>query len=233
MSSFQFKQFSIVQKNSAMKVGTDGVLLGAWSPLTNGKVLDIGTGTGLIALMLAQRNSESSVDAIEIDKRAYNEAQLNFNNSPWSERIYAHCCPIQQFTPEYQYDLIVSNPPFFRDSTKAPNLTRSNVRHTDLLDYAALSNAVLRLLKPDGTFSLILPTIEAEAFITLCQEKGLYLFNKISVKPTPSKAPKRTLMSFCFNQQTVQNEELIIETERRHQYTKDYISLTQDFYLNF
>ena len=216
-----------------MKVGTDGVLLGAWAKIGTGNILDIGTGTGLIALMLAQRTTSAKIDAIEIEPKAYQEASENFNSSNWSNRVKAHLSFIQNFIPTKKYDYIISNPPFFIDSTKALKSDRSNARHTDTLSFSDLIDSVVRLLNPDGIFSLILPITETEQFIELAEERDLFLKRQCVVKPNTNKSPRRILMEFSFYKTNLITEELTIETETRHQYTKEYISLTKDFYLNF
>lgn len=232
-TAFQFKQFTILQSNTAMKVGTDGVLLGAWFKTPEGDILDIGTGTGLIALMAAQRTKTALIDAIEVEQEAFKQASENIKNSNWSNRIAAHNCSIQNYHPRKKYDLIISNPPFFVDSTKAPNSERNKARHTDELSFSDLINAVNRLLNHDGFFSLILPIAESEHFIELANDQNLYLNRTCIVKPNPVKPAKRVLMEFSFYKKDLIQDELTIETETRHQYTKEYISLTQDFYLNF
>ena len=216
-----------------MKVGTDGVLLGTWSKAANGNTLDIGTGTGLIALMLAQRTKIALIDAIEIDVAASKEAQENFNTSNWNDRLTIFNEAIQNYAPQKKYNSIVSNPPFFIGATKAPETNRNTARHTDNLSFAELINAVKSLLADDGTFSLILPINEAKQFIQLAFEAQLYLNRKCIVKPNPTKAAKRVLMEFSFNETTILQEKLTIETEKRHVYTEEYISLTKDFYLKF
>ena len=230
---FQFKHFSIQQNSSAMKVGTDGVLLGAWSNIMEGSILDIGTGTGLIAIMLAQRDRSIQIDAVELEKEAYQEAKTNIHSSGWSERITAYNSSIQEYKTEKKYNLIISNPPFFLNSTKAPKSDRNLARHTDQLSFVDLIDTVVRLLNADGIFSLILPLKEAEHFINLAKQHKLFLNKRCEVKPNPNKSAKRILMEFSFHQKTIKEEELIIETETRHQYTKEYISLTKDFYLKF
>jgi tRNA1Val (adenine37-N6)-methyltransferase len=232
-STFQFKHFSIQQENTAMKVGTDGVLLGAWSTIKAGKVLDIGSGTGLIAIMLAQRNNKLVIDAVELENNAYQEAVENISNCNWSDRITIHHTAIQNYPPTKKYDIIVSNPPFFIDSTKAPKTERNAARHTDSLSFEDLITSVTQLLKSEGIFSMILPLVEAEFFIDLARQKKLYLTKKCIVKPNPIKPAKRVLMEFSFHQKEILEEELTIETETRHQYTKEYISLTKEFYLKF
>ncbi len=233
MPPFQFKKFSIQQNNTAMKVGTDGVLLGAWTTIKEGNVLDIGSGTGLIAIMIAQRSKTAIIDAVELETDACQEAKVNSENCNWSSRIAIHHTTIQDYYPPKKYDLIVSNPPFFINSTKATNSERNSARHTDGLPFIDLIEAVLRLLKSSGLFSLILPLLEAERFIDLAKEQELFLNKKWLVKPTSTKPVKRVLMEFSLTIQPVFHKELIIETATRHQYTKDYISLTKDFYLKF
>lgn len=233
VNTFLFKQFSITQEKAAMKVGTDGVLLGAWSKAKEGKILDVGTGTGIIALMLAQRTKTALIDVIEIDKKASKEAQNNFNNSDWEERLISINSSIQNYHPQKKYDIIVSNPPFFINATKAPKANRNNARHTDTLSFDELIDSVKRLLANTGIFSLILPINEAELFIKLAQQNKLFLNRKCLVKPNPSKSAKRVLMEFSFSEKEIVEEELTIETENRHEYTKEYISLTKDFYLKF
>lgn len=232
-NNFQFKHFSITQEHAAMKVGTDGVLLGAWSRSVEGNILDIGTGTGLIALMLAQRTKTALIDAIEIDKTASKEAQANFNNSKWKSTLTIVNQSLQNYLPNKKYHLIVSNPPFFIDATKAPEISRNTARHTDNLSFSELINSVCSLLTEEGIFSLILPTREANQFIELAQTKQLWLNRKCLVKPNPTKTPKRVLMEFSFKNIPTVEETLTIEAEKRHQYTKEYISLTKDFYLKF
>ena len=216
-----------------MKVGTDGVLLGAWATITSGNVLDIGTGTGLIAIMVAQRNKKAIIDAIELEEDAFIEAQKNINNCHWAAKIVVHNVAIQAYQTAKKYDTIISNPPFFIDATKAPSANRNLARHTDKLSFDDLIDAAIRLLKPTGIFSLILPITEAEKFIDLAKKKGLLLDRKCDVKPNPNKLAKRMLMAFSFTAKALIKEEITIETEIRHQYTKEYISLTKDFYLKF
>jgi len=233
MNSFQFKQFSITQQHTAMKVGTDGVLLGAWSDALEGNVLDIGTGTGLIALMLAQRSKTALIDAIELDKVASEQAQENFKSSKWNNRLTVIHSTIQSYQPNKKYDLIISNPPYFINSTKAPNNIRNAARHTDQLSFNDLIYSVKRLLADTGVFSLVLPVEEATLFINSAEKENLFLNRKCLVKPNPTKPVKRILMEFSFIKKDIVLEELTIETKKRHEYTEEYISLTKDFYLKF
>lgn len=233
MPPFQFKQFSIQQNNTAMKVGTDGVLLGCWSATREGHILDIGTGTGLIAIILAQRTKTALIDAVEVEAEAYDQANSNIKSCSWSNRITTYNLTIQHFETTTKYDLIISNPPFFIDSTKAPGTERNTARHTDSLSFSDLVLSVVRLLSPEGIFSIILPINEASIFTNLAAAQNLLLNRKCLIKPNPNRAPKRVLMEFSFLESDIVSEELTIETETRHQYTKEYISLTKDFYLKF
>ena len=232
-ASFQFKQFIIQQDLCAMKVGTDGVLLGAWVRKKEGNLLDIGSGTGVITIMMAQRHPNTFIDAIDIDKNAYLQTLENVKQSKWENKIKVFHTALQKFNPPLKYDNIITNPPYFNNSTKAPKDARNIARHTDSLSYLELIAATKRLLKTNGTFSIILPTQEALLFKKEAQKHQLYLNRECLVKPKPSKAVKRILMEFSFCEKKLQIEELAIETEKRHRYTKEYINLTQDFYLNF
>ena len=233
MPPFQFKKFSIQQNSTAMKVGTDGVLLGAWSSTIEGNILDIGTGTGLITIMLAQRTKTAMIDAVEVEAVAYKQALGNVNNCNWSNRITTHHTSIQNYHPNKKYDVIVSNPPFFIDSTKASNSERNTARHNDNLSFIDLIDVVTYLLKPEGVFSLILPITASVLFIELAASKNLHLNKKCVIKPNPTKPAKRILMEFSFHKKEIIKDELTIETETRHQYTREYISLAKDFYLKF
>jgi tRNA1Val (adenine37-N6)-methyltransferase len=231
-TQFQFKQFTITQDLCAMKVGTDGVLLGAWTRVIEEQILDIGSGTGLITLMLAQRTKRAQIDAIDINQNAFLQTSQNIKKSPWGNRINPIQTSLQEFDISYKYDLIISNPPFFANSTKAPQKDRNIARHTDHLPYMDLIRSVTQLLKDDGIFSVILPFETSQLFINEAEGEGLYLNRKCLVKQNPSKLPKRVLMEFSFNSNELNESELTIETEKRHHYTKEYIILTQDFYLN-
>lgn len=232
---FQFKQFSIQQDRCAMKVGTDGVLLGAWCPLDHKpfSVLDIGTGTGVIALMLAQRSVAEQIDAIEIDEEAYEQAVDNFENSSWSDRLFCFHAGLDEFMeePEDEYDLIVSNPPFYREDFKTANEQRDLARFQDAMPFEDLVEAADLLLSENGVFAVIIPFKEEERFIDLCATFELYPVRVTRVKGTPETPIIRSLLAFKrYELSTLTADELVIETAR-HQYTEDYIALTQDFYL--
>ena len=232
-SQFQFKQFTIQQDLCAMKVGTDGVLLAAWTTPKVGNILDIGSGTGLIAILLAQRTESALITAIDINQNAYLQTLQNVTNCRWKDRIQVFHSSVQDFKSRNKYDLIISNPPYFIDSTKAPQHERNTARHTDELPFIDLIETVKKHLKRDGLFAIILPTNEAKLFSDEAEKKELYLNRKCLVKPNPNKSSKRVLMEFSFNPTHIIEEKLTIETEKRHQYTKEYIILTQDYYLNF
>jgi tRNA1Val (adenine37-N6)-methyltransferase len=232
---FVFKQFKIVQDKCAMKVGTDAVLLGSWVNTANANsILDVGTGTGIIALMLAQR-SNAEIHAIDIDNNAFVQATENVNACKWKEHIHVHHISLQQFALEHteKFDLIVSNPPYFVDSSKASEESRSNARHTDQLPYDDLLRGVLHLLAPQGKFYVILPTKESEQFRDLAEEHKLFLTKLTRVVTRTDKPEKRWLMRFEFTRKTFSEDSIIIEEDERHSYTDAYKELTKDYYLGF
>jgi tRNA1Val (adenine37-N6)-methyltransferase len=235
MSKFQFKQFAIEQDRCAMKIGTDGVLLGAWTPITNNpfSILDIGAGTGIIALMLAQRSNAQQIDALEIDEAAYEQATDNFENSPWNDRLFCFHAGLDEFIeePEEEYDLIVSNPPFYAEEYKTENESRDLARFQDAMPFEQLLEAAALLLSENGIFAVIIPCKEEENFMALANEFELYPLKITRVKGTPTTAIKRSLLAFSRNKTTdLPIDELVIETAR-HVYTAEYIALTTDFYL--
>jgi len=231
---FRFKQFTIQQDKCAMKVGTDGVLLGAWAPLDNNpySILDIGTGTGVIALMLAQRSNAEQIDALEIDEDAYEQAVDNFENSPWADRLFCYHAGLDEFMeePEDEYDLIISNPPFYTEDPATGNEQRDKARFTASLPFEDLVEAAALLLCDKGLFAVIIPCKEEERFIGLAAEYNLYPFKITRVKGTPTAETKRSLLAFSRYENVPATDELVIETER-HIYTDAYILLTKDFYL--
>ena len=235
MSKFQFKQFSLEQNRCAMKIGTDGVLLGAWTPIENNpySILDIGTGTGIIALMLAQRSSANQIDALEIDEDAFEQATDNFENSPWSDRLFCFHAGLDEFVeePEDEYDLIVSNPPFYSEDYKSDNDQRDLARFQDAMPFEDLIEAAALLLSENGIFSVIIPFKEEGSFSALAAAYELFPLKITHVKGTPTSQIKRSLLAFSRNKtQNFPIDKLVIETER-HIYTPDYIALTKDFYL--
>ena len=230
MSSFRFKQFKVEQDGVAMKVGTDGVLLGAWADCSTAKrVLDIGTGTGVIALMIAQRSDAERVVGIDIDAAAAECAAANFTASPWSDTLEAVQISAQEFTGE-KFDLILSNPPYFVDSLLCPDSQRTTARHTTELTFEQLDKAVCRLMSSNGKFALILPTEQMERYIGLT---SLNLVRRCDVHPVEGGAVKRVMAEFAFELQDVVTESIAIERGRRGDYTEQYVTLTKDFYLKF
>ncbi len=234
---FEFKQFRIDQDGSAMKVGTDGVLLGAWADVSAAnRILDIGTGTGLIAIMAAQRtNNKAVIDAVEIEASSYQQALSNFKNSPWSSRLNAHHSSFQDFykNQHIKYDAIVSNPPYFLNGLKAKAESRTQARHADHLPFEELLEGASKLLSNTGTLSVILPIEEGELFIRLARLSGFSLKRKVSVLPNPGKPPKRYLLEFSIQNCDLQISDLRVENGQRHVYSPEYIQLTKDFYLKF
>ncbi|MDX8341555.1 methyltransferase [Draconibacterium sp. IB214405] len=231
---FQFKQFRIEQERSAMKVGIDGVLLGAWADVNNCKtILDIGTGTGLITLMLAQRSS-SKITAIEIEKNAAQEATANVAASEWSYRVDVKQASLQEYAAAtmLKFDLIVSNPPFFQNSLKAGNDSRSIARHTDSLPFSVLIELVAHLLSENGRCAFVFPIQAYKEIETLTPLNGLYEIRKTLVKPTEQKAANRVLVEMSKKEAVAATDCLTIYNEDKS-WTNEFKRLTHDFYLNF
>lgn len=298
---FSFKQFTVWQEHAAMRVGTDGVLLGAWCDLSScvsvvipdestdrrqpenvcpadpsqildssnrdqtvwddhvqdereksvcgaqngadaetkkvGRVLDIGSGTGVIALMVAQRTSNAQIDAVEPDSGSCEDALRNFAESPWADRLHLHDVTLQEYVSRYaekvQYDLIVSNPPYFVDSLKAPDPVRNAVRHAVSLPFEELLDGVKALLAEHGRFAVILPVTEGVLLEKLALERSLHCVRKCLVQTKPGVPPKRVMMEFGRKSVPLHSDLLIMETERQQEFTEEYRRLTRDFYLKF
>lgn len=227
---FSFKKFTIHHDKCAMKVGTDGVLLGAWADVSESKnILDIGTGTGLISIMLAQR-SHAYITGIDIDSGAVEQAKENASASPWSDRIEICLADVNQYTPSLTFDTIVSNPPFFIDSLKCPDQQRNTARHTDTLTMADLFGKAYCLLSANGHFSLIIPFDQTPQIIQTAERVGLYPSRHTKVHTRPGIPPKRSLLEFSKVQSICNEEDITIELER-HVYSEEYIALTKEFYL--
>lgn len=233
---FQFKQFSINQDKTAMKVGTDGVLLGAWTPIDYDpyNILDIGGGTGLISLMLAQRCDAEQIDALEIDASAYEQAVDNFENSPWNDRLFCFHTSLDDFMDDLEdeeYDLIVSNPPFYSENVSSGDEARDVARQNQSLPFEDLCEAASVLLSQDGILAVIIPYKEEARFVALAIENELFPMKITRVKGTPTTEIKRSLLAFSRNHiPDFPVDEIAIETAR-HEYTPEYIELTKDFYL--
>ena len=229
---FDFKRFRIEQDRCSMKVGTDGVLLGAWFPMESGKnVLDVGSGTGLVAIMAAQRGA-SSVTAVEIDPEASQQAFQNVSNSEWSDRIFVQCADFAHFTAEIRFDRIVSNPPYFRDSLRCPDQGRNTARHNDSLSYETLVRCAAPLLAPDGLLCVVLPYDAVGEFTKCASGFGLNLCHETDVVTAPGKQPKRSLLAYGFGSRGLRKDVLAICGEDGKE-TSDYIELVRDFYLKY
>lgn len=231
---FSFKQFTVYQDKCSFKVGTDSVLLGACTDLSGVRtVLDIGTGTGLIALMIAQR-SEALITAIEPELRSFEQARKNIENSKWSKRITVKNTDLQNYDPgTIKFDLIVTNPPYFTDSLKNPDPGKAVSRHNDMLPNDELLKGVSRLLEENGRFQLIMPYVEGNIFIAEAQEYGFYCNSILKIKPLPTSEIRRLILTFSRKRLQAKEKFLTIEHGRRHEFTEEYKNLTKDFYLKF
>ena len=234
--TFDFKKFSIKQDKCAMKVGTDAVLLGAWIiPNGSKNILDIGTGTGVISLMLAQKSS-ANILAVEIDKQSTEQAMLNVSQSNYFSQIQVENVSIQDLAQksEKKFDLIVTNPPYFIDSYKSIESNRTIARHSDSLPFEELIDSVLKLLDVKGKFCLILPKNEAGIFRKMAEIKGLYLSKLLRIRTKPDKeSEKRHLMQFEFKETEFSESTLVLEENESRNYTQAYKEFTKDYYLNF
>lgn len=227
---FRFKQFTVFHDRCAMKVGVDGVLLGAWADVSDAaRILDVGTGSGLIALMIAQR-SEAVLDAVDIDKGAYDQTLVNVEASPWASRINVFHQSLQDFKPDFKYDLIVSNPPYFSNSLKSPISERNLARHADALPFQALLEFSCNYLTPKGRLSVVLPVREGEYFVSLAFEYGFHCSKLVEVSPMPHLPVKRLLVELCKMECETQGSTLTIEIER-HCYSPEFTALAKEYYI--
>ncbi len=217
-----------------MKIGTDGVLLGAWATIENkpASILDIGAGTGLLSLMMAQRSLAKNIEAIEIDEDAYEQCVENFEASPWADKLFCFHAGLDEFIEEVEdpYDLIISNPPFYSEDVSSGNTSRDTARQNQSLPFDELLESVSQLLSKDGLFATIIPFGKEKLFTSLASEVGLFPKRITHVQGNLNSEVKRSLLEFSFNQKNIQIEKLIIE-KQRHQYTEIYINLTKEFYL--
>ena len=233
-NSFTFKQFTINQDRCAMKVCTDACILGASTDVENVKnILDIGTGTGLLSLMLAQRTN-AQIDAVEIDEDAYHQAVMNVKVSKFAEKIEIHHRRIQDFTSTETYDLIISNPPFYQQSLKSSDAKANKALHAVELSFDDLIDSVLRLLSIDGKFVVLLPPFEIEKLIQIAQKKGLYLSKKMSIRHDESKPIFRVIATFLTQKiHNLEEKSLIIHNEDGKTYSNEFRDLLKDYYLIF
>lgn len=229
---FQFKQFTVWHDKCAMKVGTDGVLLGAWTSVRNvHRILDVGTGTGLVALMLAQRSlPDTNIVALEIDEAAAEQARDNVCRSPWQDRIEVLQKDFKQFNSLDKFDVIVSNPPYFVDALGCPDQQRNAARHNNSLTYEDLLQGVAKLLSREGMFTIVIPTDVSDRVKEIGTASGLFAVRQLNVVTKPGGSPKRTLISFSFSKQVCLVEEMLTELAR-HKYSEEYIALTKEYYL--
>jgi tRNA1Val (adenine37-N6)-methyltransferase len=229
---FRFRQFSISHARSSMKVGTDAILLGSWVDVSiTNTILDIGTGCGIIALMLAQR-SMAKIDAIDIDKDSIDEAAINFNNSPWNNRLQAIHSSLQDFrgNTNTKYDLIVSNPPYFINSLLPATEKLKLAKHNLTLSYEELIHPTEKLLNHYGRLAVILPNKSAEPFIQIAKQANLFLSRQLTIYPTPEKAAKRMILVFGYTKIDEVNTSGLILRHENGEYTKEYKKLTGDFH---
>ena len=220
-----------------MKISTDSVLLGSWSPLLNNpySILDIGSGTGIIALMLAQRSNAEVIDAIEMDNDSYEECVENFENSPWNDRLFCYHASWQEFMKEEEeleeYDLIVSNPPFYTEDLPKSISSKHIAKFESSLPFEELISGVAKIVSPAGVFTVIIPYKEQDKFITLALQKELFPFKITNVKGNENVDFKRSLVAFAKEKKECEVNELILEIER-NVYTTEYKELIKDFLLN-
>lgn len=230
---FRFKQFVVNQEKGAMKVNTDGVLLGAWTKTDNQEhILDIGTGTGVIALMMAQKNLEAFIDAIDIDSDSCTQARENFSNSLWKERFRCFNSSLQNFDSGKQYDLIISNPPYFIDSHKSSYATKNKAKHADTLSYQDLLKGIARLMAPTGRASLVLPVFNFAYLEDMAREEELFVTRQTEVIAVSGKLSYLVLAQLERKPKHYSKSEIHIQHESGD-FTDEYMSMTREFYLKF
>lgn len=227
---FHFKQFSVCHASSAMKVGTDGILLGLLSECSGHRLLDIGTGSGLVALLLGQRNAEAVITGVEIDHEAAAQARHNFLESPWSERLKSVCIDVSDFDPGYTFDVIVCNPPYYEHSPQNATLLRDYARKVKTLSREVLVSTIVRLLAPNGFFSVILPYDGVDDFILLCWQSNLYLWHRTLIYTKIGKACKRVVLIFSKNRATCKENVITLQGPDGLQ-SKEYQELVRDFFI--
>ena len=232
-NTFRFKQFDVKQDKCAMKVNTDGVLLAAWAQLNSAKtILDIGTGTGVLALMMAQKNPEAIIDAIDIDEDAFLQAKENFTNCKWSERLKAYHYSLQNFSPDRKYDIIISNPPYFMDDLKADNPQKNIAKHSVALNYEELISGINFLLNKNGSAFIEIPAFNYPLLMNEAEKHNLFVNNKTDVISIAGKAAYLSLIELSYKAAILKETTLTISNPD-NSFTSEYIALTKDFYLKF
>jgi tRNA1Val (adenine37-N6)-methyltransferase len=240
---FRFKQFTVHQSDAVLKVSTEACILGAWATAPDGatRLLDVGTGTGLLALMLAQRHPQALIDAVELAEAAARQATENVANSPFADRIRVHQTAIQEFSifnSQFSifngngYDFIVANPPFYQHNLRSPDLARNAAKHAETLSFTDLLTAVRRLLAPTGAFVVLLPPVETEVFLRKAAESGLFLHRQLRVRHRPGGRLFRLVSELRFSEKEPDVEELSIHAPEGG-YAPEFVALLKDFYLNF
>ncbi len=229
---FHFKHFSLYHHRSTMKVGTDAILLGRWTEVKpTDLVLDIGTGCGLLPLMLAQKGV-AQVDAVDIDKASFEEASVNFEASQWSEQLHAYCADIVDFQTDRKYVLVVSNPQFFDHLSQCDSARKSRARHSDAaLSFETLCGVVNRLMQPDGRFVLVLPAKESVAFLKVAESMGLFLRKRMTIVPIAGKDPNRVNLEMGFGKSDNVREETFVIRDTDNRFTAQYCEFLKDYYL--
>ncbi len=232
---FDFKQFRVNQSHAAMKVTTEGCILGAWTAalgLSPKRILDIGSGTGLLSLMLAQQCTDAKIDAVELDQNAAVDARQNFELSPWLDRLNLIQKPIQEFVPQREYDLIISNPPFYKSSLKSPSYSINHARHDDTLSQIDLVNVVLECLSDSGTCAVLYPEREMNQFISLGHERGLFLNRRLNIYNHNQSSVFRVIGLFSTIVKTEIIEEKLLIRNSKNEYTRDFTNLLKEYYLH-
>ena len=231
---FKFKQFTVQQDRCAMKIGTDSVLLGSWASVDHDpfNILDLGAGTGILSLMLAQRSHAEQIEAVEIDDDAFEQCSENFEDSSWNDRLFCFHASLLEYVEavDESFDLIICNPPFYSEDYKTQKKARDLARFSDAMPSSHIIYAVSHFLSDTGKFALILPYKTEHDFIEEASIIGLFANRILRVKGHDTSKFKRSLIEFSYQKTAVDTSELVIETGR-HQYTEDYIALTKDFYL--
>ena len=236
LEAFQFKQFSVAHDRCAMKVGTDAVLLGAWAPVnpTTKSILDIGAGSGILALMLAQRSNANLIDGLEIDVEAYEQCVTNFEESPWADRLFCYHASLKEYTNEMdiKYDFIISNPPFYNETYTTNDKSRNTARFEAAMPFNELLKSVRKLLSKNGKFCVVVPFESEDKLVEIGKENSLFCDKILRVRGKKNSVIKRSLMAFSFEKNPVKVKEIYLE-RKRHVYSKDFINLTKEFYLKF